>query len=452
MDSLTAARAQMEVSLGFHMIFAALGIAMPLLMVIAEGLFLRTGQPHYRELARKWGKVTALLFVIGAVSGTALSFELGLLWPRFMRFAGNAIGPAFALEGYAFFLEAIFVGLYLYGWERLSPRAHFLCGIPVAISGLASGAIVVGANAWMQVPHGFTGIENGHPVGIDPWAVFTGAWARMAVHSSLACYIAVGAAVSGVYAVAMLRGKRDAYHRAGLGIAMGMLAVSALLQPLSGDRLAKGTARDQPVKLAAMEAHFETGRDVGIWLGGIPDPANKTVHYGIQIPYGLSFLAFADPHAEVKGLEAFPPENRPNVVVLHLAFQVMVGGGMTLIGVALLYFFVRFRKKAVDSKWILRIIALTSPLGMLALEAGWLVTEAGRQPWTVYGILRTRDSVTTVSEVSATFFLFSVLYLGLGAVLVVLLRRASHDGADHGDVNGDVPGDVPEKEAAHGAG
>ncbi|MEO7096430.1 MAG: cytochrome ubiquinol oxidase subunit I, partial [Polyangiales bacterium] len=425
-----AARAQMEVSLGFHMIFAALGIGMPFLMVIAEGLYLRTGREHYRDLAKKWGKITALLFVIGAVSGTALSFELGLLWPRFMAFSGNIIGPAFALEGYAFFLEAIFIELYLYGWERLSPRTHWLTGIPVALSGMLSGAIVVGANAWMQVPHGFERIEGGRPVGIDPWAPFTGAWLRMAVHSTLSCYIAVGFCVAGVYAVGLLRGRRNSYHRTAITIALAVGTVAALLQPLSGDRLAKGTARDQPEKLAAAEAHFETTRDAPLVVGGIPDAKTGEVRFGLKIPYGLSFLAHGDPHAEVKGLNDYAPEDRPNPVVVHLAFEVMVGGGMTVLAVGLLFFLVRWRKKSIEGRWLLWLVALTSPLGMIALEAGWLVTEAGRQPWTIHGIMRTRDAVTTSSDVGLTFFVFSALYLGLGVTLVVLLRRTARD-SDH---------------------
>jgi cytochrome d ubiquinol oxidase subunit I len=197
----------MEVSLGFHMIFAAIGIGMPVLMLAAEALHLRTGRIHYRHLARAWGKATAVLFAIGAVSGTALSFELGLLWPRFMRIAGPVVGPAFALEGYAFFVEAIFVGLYLYGWDRLSPRAHLLTGVPVALSGLASGAIVLGANAWMQHPVGFELID-GRPANIHPGALFTNPyWFSLALHSTLSCYIATGLAAGGVYALGMLRGR-----------------------------------------------------------------------------------------------------------------------------------------------------------------------------------------------------------------------------------------------------
>ncbi|HEU0052242.1 MAG TPA: cytochrome ubiquinol oxidase subunit I, partial [Longimicrobium sp.] len=250
MDTLTAARAQMEVSLAFHMVFAALGIGMPLLMVLAEWRGLRTGQPHWRHLARKWAKATALTFAVGAVSGTALSFELGLLWPRFMAFAGGIIGPAFALEGYAFFIEAIFLGLYLYGWDRLSPRAHLWTGVAVAFSGMMSGVLVVAANAWMQNPVGFT-LVDGKPVDVNPLAPFLSpAWPQMALHSTLSAYVATGFAAAGVYALGMLRGRRDAYHRGGLTLALAVGTAAALVQPVSGHLSAEHVAEHQPAKLA----------------------------------------------------------------------------------------------------------------------------------------------------------------------------------------------------------
>jgi cytochrome bd ubiquinol oxidase subunit I len=422
MDVLTAARAQMEVSLAFHMVFAALGIGLPLLMLIAEGLWLRTGRPHYRALARKWAKATALTFAIGAVSGTALSFELGLLWPRFMAFAGGVIGPAFALEGYAFFIEAIFLGLYLYGWDRLSPRAHWLTGIPVALSGLASGILVVAANAWMQAPVGFEH-DGLRLVSADPLATFRSPmWLSMMLHSSLSCYIASGFAVDGVYAVGMLRGRRDAYHASALGIALAVGGVTAVAQPLSGDLSARTTARHQPAKLAAMEAHFETDDHVGILIGGIPDQEARTVRWGIRIPSGLSLLVGHDPATVVRGLEEFPEDEWPNVLITHLAFQVMVGCGFALMAIAAWFWIARRRGRA-NGTLLLRVLVLASPLGFLALEAGWLVTEVGRQPWVVYGVMRTREGVTPVADVPLTFFAFTVLYLALGAVLAYLLRK-----------------------------
>ena len=429
MDTLTAARAQMEVSLAFHIVFAALGIGLPLLMVIAEGLYLRTGREHYRALARKWVKATALTFAVGAVSGTALSFELGLLWPRFMALAGGVVGPAFALEGYAFFLEAILIGLYLYGWDRLSPRAHWLTGIPVAVSGALSGVLVVAANSWMQTPGDFQQVA-GRLVAVNALAPFrTPSWPDMALHSTLSSYIATGFAVAGVYAAGMVRGRRDAFHRSGLGIALALGVVAAVLQPLSGDVSARRVARTQPMKLAAAEALFHTQRRAPLVIGGIPDVAAERVRLDIEIPAGLSFLATHDFDAEVKGLDAVPPDARPNVVVTHLAFQAMVGCGLLLIAGGLIYWLVRlWRPERAERRGLLWPLVLLSPLGMLALEAGWFVTEVGRQPWVIYGTMRTGSGVTPVAQVPLTFVGFTVLYAGLGAALVVLLRRLATGG------------------------
>jgi cytochrome d ubiquinol oxidase subunit I len=430
MDTLWAARAQMALSLGFHMVFAACSIGMPLLMLIAEGLWLRTGQAHYRDLARKWGKATALLFAIGAVSGTALSFELGLLWPRFMAFAGGVVGPGFVLEGFAFFIEAIFLALYLYGWDRLSPLAHWLTGIPVAVFGLGSGILVVAVNAWMQNPGPLELDSHGNPVNGNPLAPFASpSWPAMAVHSSLSCYIAVGFAVAGVYAIGALRGRRDAYHRSALKLALAVGTVAALLEPLSGDVNARLVHQYQPAKLAAMEALFETRAGAPLLIGGLPEPRTGRVPFAIEIPRGLSLLAAHDPAAVIEGLNAFPPDERPNVMLVHPAFQVMVGCGLLLVALGLWFWWGQWRGWAPDSRRLLWALVLGAPLGFLALEAGWLVTELGRQPWTVYRILRTADAVTPATEVTVSLTVFTLLYLGLATVLVVLLRRLARAGA-----------------------
>lgn len=439
----------MEVSLAFHMVFAALGIGLPLLMVLAEGLWLKTGREHYRELARTWAKATALTFAVGAVSGTALSFELGLLWPRFMEVAGGALGPAFALEGYAFFIEAIFIGLYLYGWDRLSPRAHWLSGLPVAFSGVLSGVLVVAANAWMQTP---TGLEAGltaqglsitAPAAVGPLAITDAlavfrspSWFQMALHSSLSCYIATGFAAAGVYALGLLKGRSDAYHRAGLTLALSVGAAAAVLQPISGDISARFVAEHQPAKLAAAEAHFETMSGAPLTLGGIP-MADERVILAVRIPYGLSLLAYHDPHAEVTGLDQFPEEDRPNVLITHLAFQLMVGLGFLLIAVGAWFWWVRWKHPDTvpRRRGLLRTVLIVSPLGMLALEAGWLVTEVGRQPWIIYDVLRTEYGVTPIQQVPVTLLGFFVLYVALGTALVFLLMELAkrHGGARTAD-------------------
>lgn len=421
MNPLLAARAQMEVSLAFHMVFAAVGIGLPLLTVLAEVIALRTGDARWRTLARRQARVTAVLFAIGAVSGTALSFELGLLWPRFMRLAGPTVGPTFALEGYAFFLEAIFLGLYLYGWERLSPRAHILAGAGVALTGLLSGAFVVAVNAWMQSP------PPASLVAVDPWATFRSpAWVNMAVHSTLSCYVSVGFAVAGAHAWSLLKNRPGPWHRPALSLSLTVASVAAVLQLVSGDRTAKMVAATQPVKLAAMEAHFETARGAAIAVGGLVDQDAATLRGAVTIPKVLSVLAFDDPDATVRGLNEFPRAVWPRVGIVHTAFDVMVGAGTALVALSVAWWVWRFRTRKESEpplpRWLLRALVLASPLGFVALEAGWVVTEAGRQPWTIQGVLRTADAATRSPHAGVTFAAFSALYLFLAVVVVGMLR------------------------------
>ena len=431
MSPLTAARVQMELSLGFHMLFASVGMALPVMLLIVERRWMRTGDRDALALAKTWSKAMAVLFAIGAVSGTALSFELGLLWPRFMEVAGPLIGPAFALEGYAFFVEAIFLGLYLYGWDRLSPRAHWWCGVAVAVSGVASGVLVLSANAWMQDPVGYQPGAGGAPAAVDPAAaLFNPAWPLMALHSTLSTYQSVGFAAAGVYAWAILRKRhphRADYHHLGLATAMTLAVVSAILQPISGDLLAKRAHRRQPAKLAAMEGHFTTERCAPLRLGGLPDPEARLTRYAVEVPCGLSFLATMDPSAEIVGLDRFPVDQWPNVVVTHLAFQVMVGCGVLMLGAAGWYVLERWRGRrtpgAPHSRALLIALVACAPLGFVALEAGWVVTEAGRQPWVIYGLLRTADAVTPVADVTGSLTVFTLLYGVLLAILIAFLRR-----------------------------
>jgi cytochrome d ubiquinol oxidase subunit I len=422
MENLLAARLQMAFSLGFHMVFAALGIGLPLLMLVAEGLWLRRRQQVYLDLARKWARATGILFAIGAVSGTALSFELGLLWPPFMQFAGPLIGPAFALEGYAFFIEAIFLGLYLYGWDRLRPLAHWLCGIPVAASGAASGVLVMSANSWMQDPTGFR-LQNGAPVDIDPVAALMNpSWGVLAVHLILASYMATAFLVAAVYAWGMLRGRRDAYHTTGLALAMVLGVVTAVAQPISGDFAARLVNRTQPVKLAAMESQFVTERGAPLRVGGIPDTKNRTVNFAIEIPKGLSWLATHDPDAEIMGLDSVPEDRWSSVPVVHVSFQVMVGSGLAILALALLYWLARWRKRE-PGRWLLRGLVLSGALAVAAMEAGWIVTEVGRQPWIIYNVMLTAQAVTPAPGVWVTFAGFVVLYVLLAVTMVWLLLR-----------------------------
>jgi cytochrome d ubiquinol oxidase subunit I len=414
----------MAVSLAFHIIFAVVGIGMPVLMVIAERRWQKTSDPIHLDLAKRWSKGTAILFAVGAVSGTVLSFELGLLWPGFMELAGGIIGMPFSLEGFAFFTEAIFLGIYLYGWDRISPRAHLWAGIAVAVSGAASGIFVVTANSWMNSPAGFE-MVGGRAVNIDPVAAMLNPMAfQQTLHMTLAAYTATGFAVGGIHAFLLLFDPANAFHRRALSAALVLGAPAAVLQPVSGDISARSVAARQPIKLAAMESHFETMAAAPLTIGGFPNPETGQTRYAIKIPYGLSLLAFHDPHAIVRGLNDFPREDWPNVAIVHTAFQVMVGLGTYMALVSLWIGWTRLRRRNVaTSRWLLRAIALGAPMGFLAIEAGWTVTEVGRQPWIIQGVLRTADAVTPMPGLIVPFLLFTLLYCFLGVIVVWLLYR-----------------------------
>ena len=396
MSDFAFARAQMTASLAFHILFAVAGMAMPLLMAVAGYRHLKTGDPMYRELARRWAKGTAILFAVGAVSGTVLSFELGLLWPEFMAFAGPMIGLAFSLEGYAFFLEAIFLGLFLYGEGRLSPLAHWWCGVGVAVSGVASGVLVMAVNAWMHTPTGFTVGADGGLTSVDPWAAFKAAsFPTQALHMALAAYASVSFAVLGIHAWRLRVDPNSRFHREAARIALAVAMVATPLQIASGDLSAKHLAAEQPIKLAAMEAHFETEAGASLVVGGWPDVENRRLIGAIKIPYALSFLAHADPTAPVTGLEAFDEEEWPSVPVVHIAFQIMVGCGMAMLALVAFAAWYKVRRKDVLAvRPFLGAAVLAAPLGMIALEAGWVVTEVGRQPWIIRGVMRTAEAVT----------------------------------------------------------
>jgi cytochrome d ubiquinol oxidase subunit I len=424
MPDILAARSQMAVSLAFHIIFAVVGIGMPVLMVVAERRYQKTGDPVCLELAKRWAKGTAILFAVGAVSGTVLSFELGLLWPGFMELAGPIIGMPFSLEGFAFFTEAIFLGVYLYGWDRISARAHLWAGILVAVSGAASGVFVVIANAWMNSPAGFRMVA-GRVTDVDPIAGMLNPMAfQQCLHMTLASYAATGFAVAGIHAFLLLSDRENAFHRRALTIALLVGAPAAVLQPLSGDLSARAVAAYQPAKLAAMESHFETGRRAPLLIGGWPDPETREARYAIRIPGGLSFLAFHDVNAEVKGLAEFPRQDWPNVLIVHTAFQLMVALGSFMALVAVWAGVLAWRGKDLPSYGpLLRALTLAAPMGFIAIEAGWTVTEVGRQPWVVYNVLRTADAVTPMPGLVVPFLGFTLLYCFLGAIVVYLLYR-----------------------------
>lgn len=416
-------------TLAFHIIFAALGVGLPVLLCLAEGLGLRSGDTIWYALARRWSQAFSILFIVGAVSGTAISFEMGLLWPRFMGFASSVIGLPFALEGFAFFTEGIFLGLYLYGWDRLSPRAHWLCSIPVALGGTASAFFVVTANAWMNTPAGYTA-TNGRVTNVDPLAaMFNTAAPTETIHMILAAYQVSAFAVAAIYAVALLRGRRTAYHTRGLLLPMAFGTLVAPVQAYIGDLSAKVVARTQPAKLAAMEGLFHTIAGAPLRILGIANPTTQQTNFSIEIPKLLSWLAFGDVNATVKGLDAFPRADWPNTLVVHLAFDLMVGTGALMIALPIWFWILYLRHgRTIPQSRISRLMlwtaVLTGPLAFIAMEAGWMVTEIGRQPWIIQGVMRVSSAVTPVPGAGLTILLvFMLIYLALSVALVTLLLR-----------------------------
>ncbi|GAB4252200.1 MAG: cytochrome ubiquinol oxidase subunit I [Thermoleophilia bacterium] len=437
MTTELAARALMGMSLGFHIVYAALGIGIPLLLLLAEGISLKTGDEDYHRMARGWARTSAVLFAIGAVSGTALSFELGFLFPYFMDAAGPMIGLPFTMEGFAFFLEAIFLGLYLYGEKRLSRRALFLATIPIAVGSAASAVFVISVNAWMNSPEGFATLTAGSLAdgiaSVNPLdAMTTSAWPHMAVHGTIASYVAAGLAVAGFYAWSLLRNRsplRDGnrpYDRKAMTLSLGVATAVIPLMAVSGHLSAQSLADDQPRKLAAMEAHFETREGAPLILGGIPNPDTGEVALGIPIPRGLSLLAHNDPNAAVTGLEDFPRDTWPNTLVVHWSFDAMVLMWLAMMGAAAWFWIDRIRRReSSPDRRLLKAIVGVSPLGMLAIEAGWFVTEFGRQPFIVREYMRVSEAVTPREGIWLVLLVFFAVYSALTVMLIWLLLRAT---------------------------
>ncbi|WP_461079555.1 cytochrome ubiquinol oxidase subunit I [Streptomyces deserti] len=416
----------MALSLGWHIVLACLGVGMPAITVFAEWRGHRTGDVHYRLLARRWARAMGVLFAVGAVSGTILSFEMGLLWPGLMGTYGEVIGLPFSLEGIAFFIEAIFLGIYLYAWDRLPPVRHMLCAVPIVIAGVASAFFVVTANAWMQQPVGFE-VEDGRVVAVDPWeAMFNPATPPQTVHMLLAAFMVAGFLMASVYAVAMLRGRRDRYHRLGFLVPFTIAALFTPVQIGVGDWAAHFVADNQPVKLAAMEGVFDTERGVPLHIGGVA--VGGEMRYDVEIPRGLSLLAHFDPDAEITGLNEVPPADRPPVNVVHWSFQIMVGCGLALLALSAWPAWTwRRHKRLPATPWFLRASALSGLAAVLALEAGWVVTEVGRQPWIVYRVMRTAEAVNPAPGLVYGFVLVSLVYLVLTIATVYVLRRLARD-------------------------
>jgi cytochrome d ubiquinol oxidase subunit I len=415
----------MGLSLAFHIMFAVIGIGSPAMMVVAEYRWRRSGDAVFLDVAKRWARGTAILFAVGAVSGTVLSFELGLLWPEFMRAAGPVIGMPFSLEGFAFFTEAIFLGVYLYGWNRVSPRAHLLAGVIVAVSGALSGVFVVMANAWMNTPTGFRVAADGTFTDVNAMAAMANPAAfTQVLHMTLAAYAATGLAVAGLHAALILRGRTAPFHRRALAVALTIGVPAAILQPLSGDLSARFLARHEPTKLAAIEGLFHTRSHAPLSIGGWPDVKTRTTRFAVEIPSGLSLLAYHDPRATVRGLDEVPQADWPNVPAVHFAFQAMVGlGSYMAIAAIWVVWLALCRREVATQRLLLWMLALGTPAGFLAIEAGWMTTELGRQPWIIYGVMRTADALTPMPGQLFRAAAFLMLYVFLAIVVVTLLTR-----------------------------
>jgi cytochrome d ubiquinol oxidase subunit I len=412
-------------SLAVHIPLVCFGIAFPALVVFCEWRFLRTGDTVYRTLARRWSKIMLALFAVGVVTGTILSFEFGLLWPGFVAAFGNVFGLGFTLEGFSFFVEAIFIGIYVYGWDRLQPRVHFLTGIPVVVAGVAGSLFVISVNGFMNHPTGFV-LRNGRAVDAHPWSALFGNtyfWHEF-VHMYFAGYIVAGFLIAAVYAWGFLRGRRGRYERTALTIALSAAAIAAPLQIIVGDWAARDVAKEQPVKLAALEGLGQTTRGAPEHLLGWYD--GHRVVYGIEIPHLLSVLSFHSWNAKVTGLDAVPVADQPPVNVVRFSFQTMVGIGSMLALLGVVFLFVRLRRRRLPrSLWFYRAVVLAGPLSVVALLAGWITTETGRQPWVVYGFMRTAQAVTGARGIPVGYGVLVAVYLVLACALAWMLRHFS---------------------------
>jgi cytochrome bd ubiquinol oxidase subunit I len=439
-SELLAAREQMAFTLGFHIILACLGVGFPALMLVANYIGLRRRDPVALELAQRWSKVAAVTFAVGAVTGTVLSFEFGLLWPEFTKRFGEVFGVLFTIEGIFFFLEAIFLTIYIFGWKRLGGWKHFWTGVPVAICGIGGAFSVVAVNSWMNQPQGFTLDSSGAVTDVDPLKViFNPAVPYEVPHMILAAYLFTCFLVASVYAVGMLRGRRDRHHRLGLLIPLTLGCLLAPIQFAVGDTAARAIAEDQPIKFAAMECVQTTHSDVTEYIGG--RCTSDGVKGGIGIPGLDSWLVGFSTDTEVTGLDTVPPEDRPPAnTLLHWAFDFMVGVGSALILLGLWFGLTWWRRRDIPrTRWFLRAVAVSGVAVGLTVEAGWIVTEVGRQPWIVYEVMRTEHAVTGASGIWVTFGIAVVLYAALGTAAILILRSMARRWREGESLDEEVP-------------
>lgn len=442
---LKAASQLQTLSFAVHIPLVCFGIALPALVLFVEWMSIRTGDPLYLTIAKRWTRIMAALFAVGVITGTVLSFEMGILWPGFMSKFGSVFGLGFSIEGFSFFTEAIFMGIYVYGWNRLSPRLHLLSGIPVVIAGFLGALMVLSVNAWMQHPSGFK-LVHGKVTDVRPLAALFGnsfLWNEM-IHMYLAAFMVTGFLMAGAYAVQFLRGRWGRYERTAFAVPFTVAAITAPVQVFVGDWVARDIAVEQPIKLAALEGLTHTTRGASEHILGWY--VNGKLKFAIGIPHLLSLLSFHSWNAKVKGLDTVPFVDRPPINITRVSFQLMVGIGSLLAIAGVVFVIFRWRSQKLPAKrWFYQLAVITGPLSVVALISGWIVTEVGRQPWVVYGVMTTTQAVTHARGIPIGYGVLAAAYVLVGAGVVWILARLARaplGGAD-APLSADDPGTPP---------
>lgn len=435
MTALELARIQFAFTVSFHIVFPAISIGLASFLAVIEWRWLKTNDPVYRDLFKYWAKIFAIAFGMGVVSGVVMSYQFGTNWSEFSRIAGSVTGPLLTYEVLsAFFLEAGFLGVMLFGWGRVGPRAHFFATLMVAVGTCISMFWILSSNSWMQTPQGFS-YENGIIVPEDWFAiVFNPSFPYRLAHMAAAAFLVSALLVLATSAWHLLKGRRDTLVKTSFSMAMWLLLILAPLQIFIGDMHGLNTLKHQPAKLAAMEGHWETNKEGGmpLYLFGIPDMEAEETKYAIGIPNLGSLIMTHTMDGEVKGLKEFVPEERPNSTVVFWSFRIMAGLGMLMILLALAGLVLRKNQKLYENKWLQRFAVVMGPSGFIALLAGWFTTEVGRQPWLVYGVLKTKDGLSPVSaeQVGLSLIIFVVVYCVVFGIGIYYMFKIMHKGPE----------------------
>jgi cytochrome d ubiquinol oxidase subunit I len=442
MDALFLSRLQFAFTIGFHYLFPPLSIGLGLILVIMEGLYLKTKNPLFHQMTRFWVRIFGLIFALGVASGIVMEFQFGTNWSAYSRFVGDVFGSALAAEGiFAFFLESGFLAILLFGWDKVKPRTHFISTIMVALGAHFSAVWIIVANSWQQTPAGHHVVQTatGARAEItDFWAlVFNPSTVDRLTHTVLGAWQAGAFFVISVGAFYLLRRRHQDFARASIKIALPVAALAAILQLVTGHSSAVGVAANQPVKMAAMEGVWAENEPAPLALFGWVDEENETLRFGVEIPGMISWMIHGDPTVPVPGLLAVPPEDRPPVNIVFQSYHLMVGIGMGLIGLSLIGLLFWWRGWLFQSRWLLWVLVFSVLGPQLANQLGWMTAEIGRQPWIVQGLLRTADAgspVVSGGEVLASIVMFGLIYSLLFTLFIYLLNEKIKHGPDEDDL------------------